>query len=263
MQIATVDIDEKLRSNTVNTFTRLRLSEIASLAEVLNCLDDLSRREPEHRLLCTLDDPGQCCYTSMHASAHERLEPPDDGTNSDVDYDDPVSVHASEARQLAHVQAQLDVPALRHDWQSLAQARLSSQADVDALVAMNRDPDRLLADDDHVYVQRLPVPRDDLLIAGLPNGYFSADWNVFQNHALICHLEAAHGYRFFGIGASWLGFVHAQAPDDAEARALVRDLAMIYPSEDAGAAAAAWDALASLLPSRRTLLLGYTENFAD
>lgn len=263
MKIATVDIDEKLRSNTVNTFTCLRLSEIASLAEVLACLDDLRRREPGHRFLCTLDDPGQCCYTSMHASGQELLEPPDDGTSAAVDYDDPLSVHASEARQLAHVQAQLDVPALRQDWRTLAKARLSWQADVDALVAMNRDPDRLLAEDDNVYVQRLPVPRDDLLIAGLPNGYFSVDWNVFENHALIRHLEAAHGYRFFGIGASWLGFVRTQAPDATAARELVNDLATIYPSDDAAAAAAAWDALAALLTDRTTLLLGYTDNFAD
>ncbi|MDP9897972.1 hypothetical protein [Variovorax ginsengisoli] len=199
----------------------------------------------------------------MHASNHELLQPADDGPEAEVDYDDPVSVHASEARQLAHVQAQLDVSALQQDWRALAQARLSSQADVEALVAMNRDPDQLLANDDNVYVQRLPVARDDLLIAGLPNGYFSADWNVFQNHALIRQLEATHGYRFFGIGASWLGFVRRQAPDEKAARQLVRDLAMIYPSEDADAAAAAWNALALLLTGRRTLLLGYTENFAD
>lgn len=261
MQTDAVDFREKPLFRAVNTFSHRRLSEVTSLAEVLACLEDLRRREPAHRFLCTLDDLGQCCYTSMHACEDARLEPDDAGV--DVDFDDPAALHAHEARRLAHVRAQLDVPALRQDWRALAEARRSSQDDVDALVAMNRDPDQVLPHDDVVYVQRVPVPRDDLLIAGLPNGYFTSDWNVFQNHALICHLEAAHGYRFIGIGASWLGFVRAQAPNVEEARRLVADLALVYPSDDAAAATEAWDELASLLTGRHTLLLGYTENFAE
>ncbi len=134
---------------------------------------------------------------------------------------------------------------------------------VDVLVEMNRSPDKVLAHDDVVYVQRVPVPRDDLLIAGLPNGYFSCDWDVFHNHAVIRRLEAAHGYRFFGIGASWLGFVREQSPGVTEARAVVDDLAALYASDDAASSADAWAALAALLTSRKTLLLGYTDNFAD
>ncbi|RZI66244.1 MAG: hypothetical protein EOP79_08450 [Variovorax sp.] len=261
MQTDAIDFREESPFKVVDTFSHLRLSDVASLAEVLACLDDLHRRDPAHRFLCTLDDLGQCCYTSMHASEDDLLQPEDDDV--EVDFDDPLSLHAHEARRLTHVLAQLDAPALRRDWRDLADARQSAQADVDALVAMNRDPDRVLAHDDVVYVQRLPAPRNDLLIAGLPNGYFSADWNVFQNHALIRHLEAAHGYRFFGIGASWLGLVRAQAPVVDEARRLVDDLALIYPSEDAAGATKAWSDLAGLLTARRTLMLGYTENFAE
>lgn len=263
MQEDAIDFRNTSPFRPVNTFSHLRLSEVRSLSEVLACLDTLQSREPAHRFLCTLDDIDQCCYTSMHAREDARLTPDDDGADEDLDYDDPVALHSHEARQLAHVAAQLDGPALQQDWGTLAQARLSSQADVDALLAMNRDPDQLLAHDDVVYVQRVPVARDDLLIAGLPNGYFSADWNVFQNHALIRHLATTHGYRFFGIGASWLGFVRAQAPDEAQARRLVDDLARVYPSDDAAAAAEAWNSLASLLTGCKTLLLGYTENFAE
>lgn len=261
MQVDSIDFREKKPFRPVNTFSHLRWSEVATLAQVLAGLEDLRRREPAHRFLCTLDDVNQCCYTSMHASEDERLTPDDEGSSA-VDFDDPLALHGHEGRRLAHVQAQLDVPALREPWQSLADVRMSSQADVEALVAMNGDPDRVLAHDDVVYVQRVPVPRDDLLIAGLPNGYFSCDWNVFQNHALIRHLETAHGYRLFGIGASWLGFARVQAPNAAQARRLVDDLAVIYPSDEA-AAVDSWNALASLLTGRRTLLLGYTENFAE
>lgn len=263
MQEDAIDFRNTSPFRPVNTFSHLRLSEVRSLAEVLACLDTLQSREPAHQFLCTLDDIDQCCYTSMHAREDARLTPDDDGADEDLDYDDPVALHGHEARRLAHVAAQLDAPALRQDWRALGEARLSSQDDVDALLAMNSNPDQLLAHDDVVYVQRVPVPRDDLLIAGLPNGYFSADWDVFQNHALIRHLATTHGYRFFGIGASWLGFVRAQAPDEAQARRLVDDLAQVYPSDEAAAAAEAWNSLASLLTGCKTLLLGYTENFAE
>ena len=260
MKTDAIDFRRNATFKAVDTFSHLRLSDVTSLAEVLACLDDLQQTDPAQRFLCTLDDLGQCCYSSMHACEDALLQPDDD---VDVDFDDPVSLHAHEARRLGHVLAQLDNPAHRQDWRALAEARHSAQADVEALVAMNRDPDRVLAHDDVVYVQHVPAARNDLLIAGLPNGYFSADWNVFQNHALLRHMEAAHGYRFFGIGASWLGFVRPQAPNADAARRLVDDLALIYRSDDAAAATAAWSDLAALLTARSTLLLGYTENFAD
>lgn len=261
MQTHTIVFREPSPFKSVNTYSHLRLSEVTTLAEVLACLDELRRSQPDLRFLCTLDDLNQCCYTSMHASQDDLLLPGDE--DSAVDFDDPLAVHAFEAARLAHVQRQLDAPALRQQWDDVAGTLVISAHEVGVLVDMNQSPDKVLAHDDVVYVQRVPVPRDDLLIAGLPNGYFSCDWNVFQNHAVIRRLERTHGYRFFGIGASWLGFVREQNPGVAEARAVVDDLAALYAPDDAAAGAQAWAALASLLTSRKTLLLGYTENFAE
>ncbi|RZL61482.1 MAG: hypothetical protein EOP81_16715 [Variovorax sp.] len=261
MQTNAIDFRNPSPFKAVNTYSHLRLGDVHTLAEVLACLDELRRAQPDTRFLCTLDDLSQCCYTSMHACEDDRLLADDEDSN--VDFDDPMAVHAFEAARLAHVQTQLDLPALRQDWRDVAGTLVISAEDVGVLVDMNQSPDKVIAHDDVVYVQRVPVPRDDLLIAGLPNGYFSSDWDVFQNHAVIRHLEAAHGYRIFGIGASWLGFVREECPDVAEARALVDDLAALYAPQDAAAAVAAWSELASLLTSRKTLLLGYTENFAE
>lgn len=255
MHTELIDFRRETPYRPVNTFSHLRLADAGSLDAVLACLDALRQAQPDFRFLCTLDDLNQCCYTSMHASHDELLTVHD----ADVDYDDPQEVHAIEGRRLAHVMAQLDNPELRLDWQSAAGTLCTDVEDIEALVAMNAAPDDVI--DDVLYVQRLPVPRDDLLIAGLPNGYFSADWSVFQNHALIRHLAAQYGYRFFGIGASWLGFVRDLPPDAAQADRLVADLAVLYEAGDE--AQAAWRALAALLPTRRTLLLGYTENFAE
>jgi len=113
--------------------------------------------------------------------------------------------------------------------------------------------------DEAVCVQQVPVDRDDLLIAALPNGYFSADWDIFQNHALIRHLQERYDYRLFGLGASWLGFQRDSAPSPAEANALVADLQRVY----AAGTHDIWSQLAATLATRTTLLLGYTEDFSE
>ena len=259
MQIDSINFRKTSAFRPVNTFSHLRLSEVTSLTAVLACLDELRQREPALRFLCTLDDLNQCCYTHMHASQDDRLYL----SSADVDFDDPLAVHAYEAQQLNHVQAQLDNPELRQSWDEVVGTLPTGEEDVDALISMNQTPDKLLAHDAVVYVQRVPVPRDDLAIAGLANGYFSCDWDVFQNHAVIRHLESVHGYRFFGIGASWLGFVRDQPPDAMQAQRLVNDLTALYAADDTAAVAQAWSALASVLTERHTLLLGYTENYAE
>ncbi|ACU70920.1 conserved hypothetical protein [Catenulispora acidiphila DSM 44928] len=50
--------------------------------------------------------------------------------------------------------------------------------DIDALVALNRDPG-LLLDDRHV-VQCLPTDDSLDLLADIPNGYFTDDWSPFD-----------------------------------------------------------------------------------
>lgn len=255
MQTNLIDFRAPTSFRPVNTFSHLRLAQPESLAQVLDALAELRRAQPDFRFLCTLDDLGQCCYTSMHASHDKRIMLHD----TDIDFDDSEAVHAGEARELVHVMGQLDRPELQQAWTDVSGTLCTMAKDIDALVAMNETPDDVL--DEVVYVQRLPVPRDDLAIAGLPNGYFNSDWNVFQNHGVIRHLAARYGYRFFGIGASWLGFERAAPPEAALAGELTAELAALYAPE--GDAAQSWGALEALLPSRRTLLLGYTENFAE
>lgn len=126
----------------------------------------------------------------------------------------------------------------------------------------NRDPDGVL--DTAVFVQRLPVARDDLALAGIPNGYFDGDLDVAANHAVIRRLQDAHGYRFAGIGADWLGFVRAAAPTPEQARAVVTDLRHVYSGGTPGdVPEAAWATLAEVITARPTLLVAYTEGFAE
>ncbi|MGX7827134.1 hypothetical protein ACTG9Q_18805 [Actinokineospora sp. 24-640] len=232
----------------VDSFSHVRLSEVTSLAEVLEVVASLRRDDPAARYLCTLDSLDQCCYTSMHAREDDRL------WLSDVEDDDR---RTSDEARLRHVAAQLDAPPLRTDWTSLTGTLLTTATDIDALAAVNREPDVLL--DEVVYVQRLPVARDDLLIAGLPNGYFTDDWDTFQNHAVIRRLAEVHGYRFFGLGASWSGFLRDTPLNTNEAARLIADLVHLYGWD----ASRSWGELADVVQDSGSLFLGYTQDFAE
>lgn len=253
MEIAVIDYREQYK---VNTFSCRRLSGDLSLRQVLACLDELRQTDPDHRCLCTFDDLNQCCYTSGHAARDKRI----DLDFGDTDFDNHESVHAFEARRLAHVAAQLQAPRLNEGWEDVCGTLATSAVDVAALVGMNRDPDQVL--DEVVYVQRVAVPEEDLLIADLPNGYFTSDWNVFQNHAVIRRMRERHGYRFFGIGASWLGFVRERPMSEVGARELAANPADLYGCGGTDARAA-WQEFAGIVETETILLLRYTESFSE
>ncbi len=256
MEITVIDYREQCKFRPVDTFSCRRLSGDLSLRQVLAYLNELRQVDPSHRYLCTLDDLNQCCYTSGYAGNDKRIEM----DCSDTNFDNYESVRRFEAHRLAHVVEQLQDPRLREAWEDVCGTLATSADNVAALAGMNRDPDQVL--DNVVYVQRLAVPEDDLLIAGLPNGYFTCDWNVFQNHAVIRHMRERHGYRFFGIGASWLGFVRERPMSKKNADELITDLVYLYGCGEADAQAA-WQELARIVETEKVLLLGYTENLSE
>ena len=252
MKISSIPLDKAVVDGPIDAFSRALLGDSPSLAEVLEYLASLRTADPRYRYLCTLDDAGQCRYTSMHASDDARI-----ALYEDEEPATPEDALAARERSLAHVIAQLEHSSHRLEWTALAGTLLCNDADIEALVAANAAPDLIV--DAVVCVQQVPVDRDDLLIAALPNGYFSADWDIFQNHALIRHLQKRYDYRLFGLGASWLGFQRDRAPSPAEASALVADLQRVY----AAGTDDTWSQLAATLASRTTLLLGYTEDFSE
>ncbi len=252
MKITSIALHKAVSDGPIDAFSHALLSDSPTLDEVLEYLASLHVADPRHRYLCTLDDAGQCRYTSMHASGDERI-----ALYEDEDPATPEDALAARERLLAHVIAQLDHSSHRLEWTTLPGTLLCNDADIEALVTANAAPD--LIADEVVCVQQVRVARDDLLIAALPNGYFSADWDLFQNHALIRYLQQQYDYRLFGLGASWLGFRRDSAPSPAQADALVADLQRVY----AAGTQDTWSQLAATLVTRTTLLLGYTEGFSE
>ena len=235
------------------------LEDFDGLQEVLQHLDQLAAKDTSHRYLCTLDDVSQCSYTCGHAGQDDRLylDSPDD-----MDWDDPKQERAWEPASLQHRLAQLNNSEVAQSWEQVCGSLCTMADDVLALLQANRAPDLLL--DDVVYVQRIPVSSDDLKIAAQPNGYFSADWDTFQNHAIIRHLATQYGYRFFGMGAAWMGFVRSAPPSEDLAQRLIADLRELYGKGRAEVHShPGWAQLAELLQTQHTLLLGYVENMSE
>lgn len=237
-----------------SVLTQAVLRDVTVVEELLDLVRAEQAAHPDVAVFVTLDQLDQAMYTSMHATESDLLEIPTD----DLDFlEDPHADEVRERRQLARTTAQLAAPDLRVSWSDLRNTQQGSEADLDALVAANDAPADLL--DDVLLLLHVPVDDPTAAVAGLPNGYFGEDWDVFQNHAVARHLAAGYGYRPLGVGASWVGFLRDQPLDAVQASALVAELSEVYGF----AGATAWERLAEVLTRRPTLFLGYTGNFAD
>lgn len=230
----------------VSAYRHAALSELSSLDDILSALQAFQAAEPEQHFLCTLDDIRQCLYTSGHA-ANDLDAGDGDGADDE---------HADDRAVLRHLLQRFAAPD-RLRWPQVLGELACAEDDLQALLHINRELNRWL--DEVSYVLRVPVPSPSAMIAAMPNGYFSCDLDVFQNHAVIEHLQAQHGWRFFGIGASLLGFARNAPPTAPEAQALVADL---RASDADLQASPVWAALEAELPTRRHLFLGYTEDMA-
>ncbi|MEV0069306.1 hypothetical protein [Amycolatopsis sp. NPDC050768] len=163
MRVTRYDAAQEVRGR-VDTNTVARLDEVGGLAEVLAALGQLRREDPTARMLCTLDDVDQCLHTSVHATEDDRLWF-DDGT----DDEDPAVRRKVDDARVAHVAAALEDPGSRVEWEQLPGQRVGGKVDVAALgrgePEAGRVPGRRRAR------AAGPVGRDDLVIAGIPNGY--------------------------------------------------------------------------------------------
>ncbi|MCI2958084.1 hypothetical protein MN032_10290 [Agromyces atrinae] len=251
MHVELVEPGDAIVRPRFNSETIAVLSEVTSFSEVLPVLDDLRARVAPDRVVMTIDDRGQATYTSMHAAEAEAFSVEAD----DIDWDDVVAVARYDAAQVARITAALDA-AETPPLTSLREKLALDDDGLAVLLDLNARPDRPL---DHVaIVQRCRVERDDLVIAALPNGYFTSDADTFENHAVVLEL-GRHGYRHFGVGASLLAFDRPTPPTPAEAGAVVDVLTSLYGSP----ASPRWEEIARVLGESRLLLVGYTDGFTE
>jgi hypothetical protein len=236
---------------------------VASFSGLLDLQLRLQAERPNVRVLASLDDLGQACYTSGHGADLHGL---DDTEGHDL------SGLSSEAFDEGEHRGYLSTPSefpirLANLRRLAADVGLDQIAgvlpwntddDANDLVSINRDPEAALqiADEDPVVFLYAPVEAGADAIAAFPNGYFSSDLNPMQNHALARHLEAKFGLVLFGLGSRFLGFRRATALTDHVAAQLGAELVGLY--KDAPSEAA--QTLARLITGRTWLLIRYTES---
>ncbi|WP_349828722.1 hypothetical protein [Brevibacterium litoralis] len=255
----------------IDSFSLVRLDAVTDMDEVLGLLDDLATTDahgdgPGHRFLVTLDDLDQAVYTSMHAMEDERLALDDfeapAGAEPTIssEADDVAFIEAFEHAQLAHVVAALDASENRVTWADACGRVPAETTDLETLARVNADPGLVFTG--AAMIQALPadiVTRDDLVLAGLPNGYFTDDLDVFHNQAVVRTLGEEFGLRLFGIGAAYLGFVRDTPFTATEAARIADRLRELH----AAAEAPGHDDLVAALTDSRTVLVGYAEDFGD
>ena len=171
------------------------------------------------RILASFDDYHQACYTSMHASNGEGLHysPAQD----DVDYESSQYYRNEFEHRLAAIRAseRLDFSAL------LGKINLTEE-DAKILTVVNANP--LAVCDLPLRFSRVPVLESTELFAAFPNGYFSCDFNAFENKALCEYWAEQFGYQLIAIGASFLAFARKEPLTEVKLGEMIAQMTQLY-----------------------------------
>jgi hypothetical protein len=241
----------------------LSARRVASFAGLLDLQQRLQGERSTVRVLASLDDLGQACYTSGHSADHHGL---DDTEGHDLSGLSPEAF--DEGEHQGYLSTPSEFPIRLANLRRLAAdvgldqivgvLPWNTDDDANDLVSINRDPDATLqiADENPVVFLYAPVEIGADAIAAFPNGYFSSDLDPMQNYALARHLEAKFGLVLFGIGSRFLGFRRATALTDHAAEQLCAELVGLYSDAPPEAA----QTLARLITGRTWLLIRYTES---
>ena len=224
--------------------TAYRCENVTSFSALLDLVRQTSTAHPDHTVLATLDDYGQACYTSGHARDMLGLE--DDGTDWPDDAEPPPATFTT-------LHANLTAKAKDIGLQSLARKLYWSHPDTPPFVQLQHEPDRVI-DRQKTYLLLAPVAHASEAIAAFPNGYFSSDLSPMENLTLARHLERTYGYRLFGLGASYIGFLRNTPLSDDAARALATDIQLLHRDADP----AEIPVMAAVLQTNDWLLLFYS-----
>lgn len=231
--------------------------EIQSWAELLECYRSLKEDVYPKKVFLVLDDRAQAEYTSMHAVEDDRLYVDFSDDLKGIEVDDPRWEQSYQnvcvPKQLQHYLQQLNDPAQQQRFESLAEKMQHyDDNDLEALLYFNQN--LLISLDSVIEVKVADIETEALKLAMLPNGYFSCDFDPFENYALIQKMQH-YGFEFIGLGAALLGWIktpdfNAEKMDD-----LMQDIALIYPLEFRHQ-----EQLKALILKNNYLILPYSES---
>jgi len=237
---------------------------LGSFEALCETYEDLQAEHSDRRVLVTLDNPYQALYTSGHATNKHHL---DDTEGHDLSGLPPECFE--DGKHLGYLTTEAELPITLANLKGLSAN--TSFDDACGLLPWNggdpeapKTPDALIKSPGEAlgpelsrefYFQFVPVNDAADALAALPNGYFAGDLSPMQSYAVAKHLDAHHGFKLFGVGASNLGFVRSAALNVDEAAALAEDIARLHVEAPSDAT----ERLTAALEGKRWVLLRYSE----
>ncbi|MDO7900592.1 DUF4253 domain-containing protein [Pseudomonas sp. K1(2024)] len=208
-----------------------RLDGLTRMDELSAAGRKIAARHSGCTVLFSLDDLPQALYTSGHARLSSNLDavseadlgqlPPECFENGQyLGYTTTKAEFAPCLRILLRQAQALSFEAL------CAHGLTLDDAALEHWLAYQAKP--LMLIDQPMLALAAPVEQPWQALAAFPNGYFESDLDPAQNCALARHLQQTHGYTLMGVGASYLGFTRAEAPDAAQAARVAADLCALY-----------------------------------
>ena len=211
---------------------------VISMDELSEFIAEKSKEHPDCILLSTLDDINQAFYTSGHTIDMHGLDETEGYDLSSLDacvfedgehvgYLSTPSEFFIRKRNFLNKTGQVKFNEMRNvfgaeHWHD----GINTDGSIRDFFSINERPDTIL--DATIIVQVVPVKFAYEAISAFPNGYFSCDHTPFENFALAKYLEENHGYKLFGIGASYIGFMRKDSLSVGLAKLLAKDLANYY-----------------------------------
>lgn len=212
-----------------------QLNNIKSIEALLLFLRDKKQQYPDKKLLLSLDDFSQACYTSGHARNTYNL---DEVGSLDL------STVSPEAFEDGEHQGYLSTPSeffiCQHNFNQLVKDATFADACHKGLTLEDEYLDEwqdyqknpLSMFDLPVSALLVPVDYAYQAISAFPNGYFSSDLSPAENFAVAKRFQEHYGLELIGIGASYLGFICHQPMSHQQIYAMSEDLLCLYNIED-------------------------------
>lgn len=232
--------------------------EIQSWDELLESYLALKQQVKPKKVFLVLDDRSQAEYTSMHAQLGDKLYFDDSQYFEGIE-----DIGSQESRlvennivtpllfqhhiqQLSHVDHQRSFESLAGKMQHY------DESDLEALVYFNQH--LLISTKTEIAVKVAAVETEALKLAMMPNGYFSCDFDSFENFAIIQRMQH-YGFEFIGLGASLLAWIKTSDFNAEKIEDLIQDLALIYPLDLSNQ-----KAMKALILKNNYLILPYSES---
>lgn len=258
--MANIKLKEKLLpiSDDAQALSHLAtIIDIGTWQEVLETYHELKASYAPKRIFLVLDDESQASYTSMHASMREEFDNDADAILNEMELNDPRWGEISEGevypKQIAYYAKQLQNPEHRIAMGSFDdKMQYYNTDDFKAIIAFNENP--LPVMDKSIVVMAGEFENEPLKLALLLNGYFTSDFDPFENFAIITMMDE-YGFEFMGLGASLIGFIKTDHFDFATVPDLLEKLTSLYHLDNATSAS-----LQSLIEDNNYVILPYSES---